>query len=294
MRRYDTRPLDTNVIINLRNRIRLLSILSVFGVLVYLNLNNTFQQRHLSHSHLVHILVQPILLFTSIQDDSGVCYAAWLICMAPIALDTFVLLVSFTAVSRCFTSLTASCGDRLYEQGSWFLLASYLLILDTLNLMFVGILKSKLEKKDQDEIQRRELAKARREIVVSNRYKSFALKSMVINIFLFFMDVVYFFNCLVLADETPVFMVGVLHLGLDVCGFFLNSKGKSSLFYGIMRFGYVLALFTYAIILILLLQLNSAWDVSKYLFFMMTFMYIVLDAIQIYFLGEAIASVDTQ
>lgn len=294
MRRYDTRPLDTNVIINLRNRIRLLSILSVFGVLVYLNLNNTFQQRHLSHSHLVHILVQPILLFTSIQEDSGICYAAWLISMVPIALDTFVLLISFTSVSRCFTALTASCGDRLYEQGSWFLLASYLLLLDTLNLMFLGTLKSKLEKKDQDEIQRREFAKAKREIVVSNRYKSFALKSMVVNIFLLFMDVVYFFNSLVLADETPVFMIGVLHLGLDVCGFFLNSKGSSSLFYGIMRFGYVLALFTYAIILILLLQLESAWDVSKYLFFIMTFMYIVLDGIQIYFLGEAISSVEAQ
>lgn len=294
MRRYDTRPLDTNVIINLRNRIRLLSILSIFGVLVYLNLNSAFQQRHLSHSHLAHILVQPLLLFTSIQDDSGICYAAWLVSMAPIALDAFVLLISFTAVSRCFTSLTASCGDRLYEQGSWFLLASYLLVLDTLNVMFLGNLRAKLEKKDQDEIQKRELAKAKREIIVSNRYKSFALKSMVVNIFLLFMDVIYFFNSLVLVDETPVFIFGALHLGLDVCGFFLNSRGKSSLFYGIMRFGYVLSLFVYVIIMILLLQLDSSWDVSKYLFFIMTFMYIVLDGIQVYFLGEAIASVEAQ
>ena len=285
---YDVRPLDTNIIITNRNRIRLYSILSIFGVMVYLALNNEFQQTHLSHLHIFHVLVQPVLLFNSINDDSGIAYGATIISAVPVFLDVFVCIISLISILRCYTELTASCFDRLYEQGSWFLLSSYLTILNLLNCLHNYSLMNHLKEKDAKEKQKRELARARKNIVPSRRYMSYALKTQVINIFLLVLDGVYIIDAAILSNDTPFFIAGSFHIFLDAYGAFMNSKGSSSFFYIIMRLMYFISFFLYIILMLILLQLDTEWNVSKFLMFMLTFLYIVTDSIQLYFLGAVL------
>ena len=68
---YDLRPVDTENVIQTRNRIRLSSFLNIFGVLLYLTINASLVQTHASWIHLIHMLSEPYIIFTTVADNSG-------------------------------------------------------------------------------------------------------------------------------------------------------------------------------------------------------------------------------
>ena len=98
---YDLRPVDTENVIQTRNRIRLCSFLNIFGVLLYLTINTSLVQTHASWIHLIHMLSEPYIIFTTVADNSGFAFAAMVFAIVTIVIDMAIAGLNFISVTRC-------------------------------------------------------------------------------------------------------------------------------------------------------------------------------------------------
>ena len=90
----DLRPVDTEATVNTRNRIRLSSTIALLGVFIYISVQDSFTGAHISFVHLLHLIVQPVILVITILDQSGLpsyasyALAVWAFTKAPIPVVT--------------------------------------------------------------------------------------------------------------------------------------------------------------------------------------------------------------
>ena len=279
--------MDTGTVVNVRNRIRLASILCVFGTMVYLTLSKEFVQRHTSHLHLFHILLQPIVLFGTINENSHFSHGIFIVSLMPLVLDGFVAFISFLSVRRCIDQSSASCFDRLYEQGTWFLLGCWFLVFDIMISSQIYLLTQQLRKKDNIENKTKQILKLQRQTPSFHDVKVAARKSKVISTYLILFDIIYFINLALLSEEGAFFMIGIVHGGLDIYNLLNNTQQTTKFFYNILRIGHLFSLIIYIIIMITVVQMDTS--INKNLIFLITFTYIVADAVQLFFLHSAIS-----
>ena len=253
---YESRPVDTGTVVNVRNRIRLASILCIFGTMVYITLSNEFVQRHTSHLHLFHVLLQPIILFATINENSYFSNGIFLISIMPLVLDGFVAFISFLSVRRCIDQSSASCFDRLYEQGAWFLLGCWFLFFDIIISSQLYVLTRQLRKKDNIENKTKQILKLQRKTPSFHDVKVAARKSKTISTFLVPFNIIYFINIALLSEEGAFFMIGLIHGFLDLYNLFNNTQQTTKFFYNILRIGYFFSLIIYIIIMIYSLILS--------------------------------------
>ena len=271
----DTRPADTENAINVRSRIRLCSFLSLLCVFVYVTIQESFSGAHVSYLHLIHLFVQPVVLFVSLLEFSSFPQALAWTHLALLLSDAFVAVLSFISVSRCFSESTATCFERLYEKGTWFVLACVLCVLDLIISMQLSLLHVHMEEKDIHEKAEVERLKNTNEAPSWNTVTVCKNKSDVLCMFMLPLDVAYIVCMFSMLETLPIYYLSVGHIFLDP--FFLWTDGGFDVtYYKIMRGSYM-TLFAFNTLL-MIIQLQITIDnVSKMLALLISVLYIVTD-----------------
>lgn len=288
---YDLRPVDTENIIYTRNRIRLYSILNIFGVLLYLNISGMFKQPHASWMHLIHILIQPMIFFISVADSSAFSFGAFIASIFAFVIDVGISILNFISVNRCFGQPSASCFDRLYEKSIWFALAVWMALFDFLLISQLYQLKTQLSEKDATEKKNQEMIKLDKEVPTWNSAEVYTNKIKVMNVFLLLFDVIYALTSLSYIDENPMFLLAWSHIFVDPFVLFSLNKTKDDSVPQIVRVIYIISLVCNVIITVLFLQMEIN-DIGKMLSLLITMVYVVTDMVQIMFASEIINSLE--
>jgi hypothetical protein len=278
----DVRPVDTEAIVNTRNRIRLSSAASLLGVLLYFTIAPLFNGTHVSWLHIVHIVVQPIALGISIVDGSPLSSAILAVLVCMLCVDSLVLVLNFITISRCIGEPSASCFERIYEKSTWALLATLFIFTDIVTATQFSVLHSQLSDKDIHENAEKERLKVRRETPTWNSIVVFQRKSSSLNMLMLVLDVVYFLIVIAKTSETPLFWLAIGHSILDPLLMLIDTR-MDKLFYSIVRAAFIITGVFDCITVLLHLQggVETAVDV---LAVFITLTYIVVDFMQIYFL----------
>lgn len=277
---YDLRPIDTENVINTRNRIRLSAILNIFGTFVYLSINSYFTQAHASWIHMFHLIIQPLVLIISILDDSNLVNIALFGTVTCAVLDVAVLILNFISVNRCLSEPTAFCFDKLYENGTWLALASWFLLFDFISATQILNFKNQLAEKDTTEKNNIEMYKINREVPTWNSAIVYANKIRLNNLFLFLFDVVYNITISTIIYDMPLLFMGMFHIFIDLYSYFTSQKSHESATYEILRIIYVISFVCNIIVVMLLLQMNID-NVAIMLSTIITLMFVIYDMIQI-------------
>lgn len=284
---YDLRPIDTENVINTRNRIRLSAILNIFGTFVYLSINSYFTQAHASWIHMFHLIIQPFVLIISILDDSNLINIALFGTIACAALDLGVLVLNFISVNRCLSEPTAFCFDKLYENGTWLALACWFLLFDFISATQILNFKNQLVEKDATEKQNVEMYKINKEVPTWNSAIVYANKMRLNNLFLFLFDVVYNITISTIISDMPLLFMGLFHIFIDLYSYFTSQKSHESGTYEILRIIYVISFVCNIIVVMLLLQMNID-NVAIMLSTIITLMFVIYDMIQILYTTKII------
>ena len=290
---YDLRPVDTENVIQTRNRIRLCSFLNIFGVLLYLTINTSLVQTHASWIHLIHMLSEPYIIFTTVADNSGFAFAAMVFAIVTIVIDMAIAGLNFISVTRCFGEPSASCFDRLYEKGFLLFLAGWFVLFDVLLATQLSQLKNQLEEKDSIEKYNREKIKLEKEVPSWNSALVYSNKIRLINLFLFLFDVVYAINIATMVTEAPMLILGSIHIYLDPYCFFSINKSMEIGTYNVVRIAFILSLICNCISISLLVQLELD-NVGKILCTMITIMYCITDMVQILHSSKVVKVLEDQ
>lgn len=289
---YDLRPVDTEIVVYTRNRIRLQSVLIILGILLYLNISPSFNQPHASWVHLVHLILQPFIIFVSVADSSTLAFGAFIASVSTVLQDVGILILNVIAVERCLGESTASCSEIITEKGILLLLALWFCIFGFLISIQTMLLKNKLQEKDKKEF---ESIKEQREGGDSPTWNSidvFCNKMKVICLFLLLFDFVNISLSTSYISENPMFALSTAHLFIDPFVLFTVTKSKTdSLTYNVMRVIYLISLLMNLIISILLIQMEIT-DVGKMLLLMISITYVIFDLIQILYASKIVETVN--
>ena len=286
---YDLRPIDTENVINTRNRIRLSALLNIFGTFVYLTVNTYFTQAHASWIHMFHLIVQPLILVISILDDSNLIIIGLFGIFATTALDIGILILNFISVNRCLSEPTAFCFDKLYENGTWLILAGWFILFDFISATQLLNFKNQLEEKDATEKESVEMYKINKEVPTWNSAIVYANKMRLNNLFLLLFDVVYNITLATVISEMPLLFMGMFHIFIDIYSYFTSQKSHESGTYEILRIIYVISFVCNVIVILLLLQMNID-NVAIMLSTIITLMFVIIDMIQIMYTSKIIAT----
>lgn len=286
----DLRPVDTEATVNTRNRIRLSSAIALLGVFIYIAVQDSFTGAHISFVHLLHLLVQPVILVITILDQSGLpSYASYAL-FAMLFVDGAVGSLSFISVSRCFNENTATCFERLYEKGTWFILAILFCLADLIGATQLLNLNAQLEEKDAHEKAAIEKQKVSNEPPTWNTIIVTKNKMKVINTFMIAFDIFYIVSVLQMIENTPLYWIGVWHVVIDPLLLYLDGGNGKIHFVGV-RYIYILLALCNFISLTLQLQ-NTSETVWTMLALMISVLYLVVDAVQIVFASIILSTLD--
>jgi hypothetical protein len=287
---YDMRPVDTEVIVYTRNRIRLFSALNIFGILLYLNIAPSFVQTHVSWIHLLHILTEPFILFVSIADNSMITYGALVVSICTLVTDIGVLILNYIAVQRCLSEPSASCTDRLYENGSWFLLAAWMTIFNIVTIIQLYLLKTQLEQKDKTEKQNIEEQKSGGDPPTWNSIEVYTNKMIVNAIFLLLLDVCQIGVTSSIYSTNPMFILSATHILVDLFSILTVRKTKDTVSLNIVRTVFITSLLINIMIMTLSVQLDMD-TIGKVLSILITITYVVTDMMQILYSSIVITTI---
>lgn len=287
---YDLRPVDNENIINTRNRIRLGAVLILFGVVLYLNIQSGFKQAHASWTHLLHIILQPYLIFVTIADNSSMAFVGSVSSAVACAVDTSVILLNFIAISRCFGEPTASCFDRLYENGTWFVLAGWMLLFDIVQVTQLFNLKTQLARKDLIERKNIAMHKLEKDVPTWNSVKVYSNKTRLMNLQLIVFDLTYNITMISLLTKMPMLFIGMFHVFIDLYSYFVTNNSSESATYEIIRVIFVISFICNVIILVLMVQMEID-TIGMILNLMITITYVLTDMIQIFYTSRVIDTV---
>lgn len=287
---YDLRPVDTEVVVYTRNRIRLSSAMNIFGVLLYLNISPTFTQAHASWVHLLHIVFQPIIIFVSIADSSMMTYGAFVMSLSAIGSDIGVLALNYISVNRCLSETSASCTDMLFEKGVWLGLALWFCIFDLLLIAQTYQLKLQLEQKDKTEKKNLKNQKAGEDTPTWNSIEVYTNKIRVTAIFLLLFDFVHISVTSSYYGDNPMFVLSAIHLFVDPFALLIVRKTKDPVGLNIARIVFFGSLLINVFITVIFLQMEVT-EVGKMLSLLITITYVVTDMIQILFLSTVITTI---
>jgi hypothetical protein len=290
---YDLRPVDSTNVIQTRNRIRLSAFLNIFGVLLYLTINPVLVGVHASWIHLIHMVSEPLIIFTTVADNSGFAFAAMVMAIVEIVIDLAITALNFISVMRCLGEPSASCFDRLYEKGFLLFLAGWFVLFNLISATQLSQLKSQLEDKDTQEKFNREKQKLEKDVPSWNSALVYSNKIRVINLFLFLFDLLYIILVVSLVNEAPMLILGSIHVYLDPYCYFSINKSMEAGVYNMVRIAFVLSAICNIISLILLVQL-SLDGIGKILCTMITLMYLVTDLIQILYSSKVVSVIEMQ
>jgi hypothetical protein len=290
---YDLRPVDTGNVIQARNRIRLSSFLNIFGILLYLTINSSLVGAHASWIHLIHILSEPFIIFTTVADNSGLVLGSLGFSTVTVAIDIAIAVLNFISVNRCFGEPSASCFDRLYEKGILLFLAAWFLFFDLITATQLYQLKIQLEEKDTVEKFNKENIKLEKEVPSWNSALVYSNKIRVINLFLFLFDAIYASLSFSLVDQAPMLLLGTVHLYLDPYSYFSINKSMEVGVYNFVRILFILSAICNVICLALLIQL-SLDTIGKIMCTMITIVYCITDLIQILYASKVVTVLENQ
>ena len=286
----DLRPVDTEATVNTRNRIRLSSTIALLGVFIYISVQDSFTGAHISFVHLLHLIVQPVILVITILDQSGLpSYASYAL-FAMLFVDGAIGSLSFISVSRCFNENTATCFERLYEKGTWFILAILFCLADLIGATQLLNLNAQLEEKDLHEKAAIEKQKVSNEPPTWNTVIVTKNKMKVINTFMIAFDIFYIISVLQMIENTPLYWISVWHVVVDPFLLYLDGGNGKAHFIGVRYIYFLLAVCNF-ISLILQLQ-NTTETVWTMLSLMISVLYLVVDAVQIIFTTSIISTLE--
>lgn len=287
---YDMRPVDTEVVVYTRNRIRLFSALNILGILIYLNIVPTFLQTHVSWIHMLHILSEPFIIFVSIADNSMITYGAMIVSISTLFTDIGVFILNYIAIQRCLGEPSASCADRLYENGTWFLLAAWMTIFNILTIIQLYLLKSQLEQKDKTEKRNIEEQKAGGDPPTWKSIEVYTNKMIVTSIFLLLLDVCQIAITSSMYGDNPMFILSATHLIVDVFSILTVRKTKDNVSLNIVRIVFITSLLINIMITALSIQIQMD-TIEKVLSILITITYVVTDMMQILFSSIVITTI---
>ena len=277
---YDLRPVDTENVIKTRNRIRLSAFLNIFGVLVYLSINSSFKQTHASWAHLFHLVIEPINIVITLTENTGITFYSLFALATALFIDVGICILNFISVNRCFSEPSASCFDRLYEKSIWFVLASWFVLFDVIELTQMYQLRAQLTEKDTAEKLSREEIKLEKKVPTWNSALVYSNKMRVICLFLILYDLIYSYLLGSLVSDAPMLAVGFSHLFIDGYTYFSANKSLESGTYQVLRAIYVLSAILNFISLSLMVQL-SLDSIGIMFSLLIVVTYVVTDMIQI-------------
>jgi hypothetical protein len=189
------RPLDTENTINTQNRIRLCAAANIFGCLLYISVNPYFVQPQASWLHLLHLFIEPLIIFVTVMDRTVFVYLALVVSVMLACLDTGVFVLNFISVNRCLGEPTAYCFERLYESGVWLLLSFWFILFDAFEVSQLYELREQLVVKDSTAEGNREMwsidAKFGKRPHLNNWVKVYLMKIRILNLLMFLFDIAY-------------------------------------------------------------------------------------------------------
>lgn len=286
----DTRPYDTANTINTRSRIRLCSFLSLLLVFVYISIQESFSGAHISYLHTIHFFLQPVILLAAILDFSVFPGTLSLVHVAMLVVDGFVAAMSAISVSRCFSEITATCAERIYEKGVWVLLAGSLCILDTVIILQLRLLDAQLAEKDVHQKAELERLKVTGDVPSWNSIIVFQNKITVINMFMLPLDITYVLCVWQMIDYAAIYYLSIGHLFIDAF-LVIVDLGFSKQTYEYMRVLYVVLLLCNILMMIVQLQMNIN-EVSKMLALFISILYVITDLNQTIYMSEIIDTIE--
>lgn len=273
---YDLRPIDTENVINTRNRVRLSSVMIVFGVLLYLSIRTLLVQPQASWIHLLHFVVQPLVMFVTIIDVTNYVYVLLIAGIIATAADSAVLILNFIATNRCLGEPTASCFERLYENAILLCLAVWFVLFDVLQVTQMYELLTQLRQKDHIEKANREMIKYDKKVPTWTSRKVFSHKIRTMNVFLITFDI----TLATLIPSVPLLAVVSLHTFVDLFVYFSINEHTSKLMFDIMRVVYMVTSIGNFVVVILLLQ-TTVMNVGRILGIILTTILLTTDLVQI-------------
>ena len=285
---FDLRPVDTENIINARNRIRLSAVLLIFGVLLYFNINPAFKQPQASWAHLIHIIVQPIIIFITITDNTYFTWAGFVASVIASIIDTGVTILNFIALNRCFNEPTASCFDRLYENGTWLILGGWMVLFDILQVTQLYNLRSQLGRKDIIERKNMALQKIEKQVPTWNTVMVYSNKMRILNLLLVVFDITYIVVMATLLNKLPMLFIGMFHIFIDGYSYFVCKSNESGTF-EILRVIYIISLICSAIVLVLIVQMDLT-GIREIIATMIAISYVITDMIQVFYTSAIIST----
>ena len=288
---YDIRPIDTEVVVYIRNRIRVYSIMILFGVLLYLNIAPILEQVNASWIHLLHIVFQPFTVFVSLADSSMLAYAIFIMSIMSLFLDSSIFILNFIASRRCLDEPTAVCGDRLVVSGTWLALSGWICLFDVLLLLQTYQFKHQMERKDKQENKTRQKIKSGEETPTWNSIEVYTNKMKVIAIFLFLFDVSQFLILFPIYGGNTMFFLSMVHVLVDPFILLTVRKTNDQVTLNIIRVVFFISLLINGFVLILLLQ-KQITDVFPMLSLLITITYVITDMVQILYSSIVINTIE--
>jgi len=288
----DVRPVDTDIIVSTRSRIRLLSCLSLLCVFIYLPLQQSFSGAHISYLHLLHVFIQPVVLLTSLLDLSGLPKSMAVVVGVMVLVDACVAILSFISVQRCFKESTATCFERVYEKGTWFALASILTAFDLFAALQLFSLHSQLRAKDVHEQAEVERIKTTNDLPSFNSIVVFRNKTRVINTFMIVIDVAYVLAMMNMVENTPLYFLSFGHILFDPFLLFFKG-GYAKDHWLLVRIIYFVLTGLNLLLIVIQLQVHivTYWSMLALL---ISIVFLLTDTIQIVYITQIINAIDKQ
>jgi len=284
----DLRPVDTPSIINTRNRIRLFSSIAFFALLLYISINTYLVGVHASWMHLIHFVVQPIVLVASIADGANITSVVALLLISTTVVDTTVALLNIVTIYRCLGEVSTTCFERVYEKTIWLAVAFIFMLADFVTLTQINLLHKQLVLKDVHEIAEKErilnmqIPPTWNSIIVFNR----KIKITVTSTILF--DIVFLF--IIIAKQSPIYWIATGHIFIDVAILFMDMQSDNIVFLHAIKITFVIIAMFDAISILLQIQIGTRTIVET-LAVLITMLYILIDIIQLYFISKVIQAI---
>lgn len=289
----DLRPVDTENVVRTRNRIRLCSFLNIFGIFLYLSAQSSLTGAHVSWIHLLHIVFDPIIIFTTVADVSSFVFGSLICSVAMILVDGGISTLNFISISRCIGEASAACFERLIEKGFLLFLAIWLAFFGLIGATQLYQLKVQLEEKDVTEKYLRKKQRQEKNVPSWNSAAMYSNKIRLISLFLILFDIVYAIGIAMLIEDAPMLILGAIHLVLDPFVYFYISKSVEVGVYNIVRIAYSISAISNLICLTLLIQL-SLDTVGKLLCTMIAVVYLITDMIQVLYSSSVVTTIQNQ
>lgn len=241
--------LDTENMIQNRQRIRFASIINISFVFIILAIQGYFSQPHASWLHLVHFLFQPLVLIVSMLDHIYTIQSAFYASTIILLIDLFIFMLNGIAISRCYNEPTAECFDRLWESSVWILLSALFSFVDLLNNFQLYNLIEQLRSREISEANPYQI------MVINER------KMSILHVYCLPQDIVFFFTTVARTNSLPIYWIGVIHVFIDPYVIWYG-KTESKEIFAFRRILYVLFLVVDIILFIINLQLVDKYVID--------------------------------